>query len=39
MDEVAVIHQSFSTPVLQVLSDTEFVVKIDRLFIPRVSLV
>lgn len=36
---VAVKHQSFSTPVLQVLSDNKFVVKIDRLFIPRVSLV
>lgn len=37
MDGVAAIHQSFSTPVLQVLSDNKFVVKIDRLFIPRVA--
>lgn len=39
MDGVAVIRQSLSTPVLQVLSENKFVVKIDRLFIPRVSLV
>lgn len=37
-DGVAVIHQSLSTPALPILSHNEFAVKVDGLFIPRVSL-